>query len=168
MLYVPDVYDVLCLQMYLLTGRHNGCRAVETSNEIIMVGNIPLQDSVVKFWNWKLRLSLQALKLNSTEQSSLLCCSCSVRGFVSREDQKKWQTSVEWYSFLVQKVQSKEAYLPWGWVCHISYRTCQLSQNVWDTPGFTALVLCPARMMLFTPENLVTNYPDLLRYRYCS
>jgi len=36
---VPDVYDVLCLQMYLLTGDHNSCRAVETSNEIINGSN---------------------------------------------------------------------------------------------------------------------------------
>ena len=49
--------------------------------------------------------------------------------------------------------------------------TCQLSQNVWDSPRFCALVPCPARKMLFTlnvPENLVTNYPDLLRYWYHS
>jgi len=38
-----------------------------------------------------------------------------------------------------------------------------------DSPGFTALVSCPATKMLFTlnvPENLVTNYQDLLRYWY--
>jgi len=49
--------------------------------------------------------------------------------------------------------------------------TCQLSRNIRDSHRFTALVPCPARKMLFTlnvPENLVTNYPDLLGYWYCS
>jgi len=49
------------------------------------------------------------------------------------------------------------------------WHTCQLSWNVWDSPGFNALVPCPARKMQFilnVPENLVTNYPDLLKYLY--
>ena len=52
-------------------------------------------------------------------------------------------------------------------LCH----TCQLSRNIQDSPEFIALVPCPTHKMLFALnvlDNLVTNYPDLLRYWYCS